>query len=107
MSCQTATQTNQAPGVVPSAPWRVRDLKVLPDWQLSVTFNDGLGGTVDISELINSSVPGIFAALRDPLYFAQVYLDYGAVAWPNGADIAPEAMYEAIRQTGLWKVADE
>jgi len=33
-------------------------------------------------------------------------LDYGAVAWPNGADIAPEAMYEAIRQTGLWQVAD-
>lgn len=107
MSCQTATQTNQATRVIPPVAWRIRELRVLTDWRLSVTFNDGLVGTVDVSELINSPVPGIFAALRDPEYFAQAYLDYGAVTWPNGADIAPEFMYEAIRQTGFWKVADE
>jgi hypothetical protein len=26
----------------------------------------------------------------------------GAIQWPNGADLAPDAMYDAIRQSGLW-----
>lgn len=107
MSCQTITQANQAPGVVPAAPWRIRSLQVLPNWQLSVEFNDGLVGIVDIAELVNAPTPGVFAALRDPAFFLQAYLDYGAVAWPNGADLAPEAMYKAIRKNGIWKAVDE
>ena len=27
------------------------------------------------------------------------------VAWPNGADLAPDAMYDAIRASGRWVVA--
>ncbi len=108
MSSQTITKTNQTTRlVVPSVPWRACALKVLPDWQLSVEFNDGLTGVVDLSELINNPDPGIFSALRDPSYFATAYLDYGAVAWPNGADLAPESMYKAIRQMGTWRVPDE
>lgn len=26
----------------------------------------------------------------------------GAVQWPNGADLVPDAMYDAIRQSGVW-----
>lgn len=106
MSSQTVTQTNQTTGVVPAAPWRVSSLKPLPDFQLHITFNDGLTGLVDISELVHAEDPGIFMALREQSFFMQVYLNYGAVAWPNGADLAPDAMYKAIRQTGLWKVTD-
>jgi hypothetical protein len=107
MSRQTVAKTDQAPGVVPSAPWRACSLKVLPEWKLSVKFNDGTMGLVDLSELVNAIDPGIFAALRDPSYFAQAYLEYGAVAWPNGADLAPDSMYKAILQTGVWRVSDE
>ena len=108
MSSQKVAKTNQATRlVVPSVPWRVCVLKVLPNWQLSVRFNDGLTGLVDVSELINNPDPGIFSALRDPSYFAKAYLDCGAVAWPNGADLAPDAMYKAIRQIGSWRVPDE
>lgn len=91
---------------MPSTPWRACDLEVLPDWKLSVKFNDGLVGLLDISDLIDSDDPGIFSALRDPSYFAQAYLEYGSVAWPNGADLAPETMYKAIRDTGIWRVTD-
>ena len=106
MSCQTIAKTNQASGVVPSVPWRACNLKVLSDWKLSVTFNDGLVGLVDVSALINAQDPGIFSELRDPAYFMLAYLEYGAVAWPNGADLAPETMYKAIRNAGTWHVSD-
>ena len=26
----------------------------------------------------------------------------GAVQWPNGADLSPDSMYDAIRDTGTW-----
>ena len=29
-------------------------------------------------------------------------IEMGAVQWPNGADLAPDAMYDAIRQSGVW-----
>lgn len=106
MSCQTITETHPAAGVIPSAPWRVRALSVLPEWQLAVTFNDGTSGIVDVSALVNEADAGVFEALRDPDFFATVYLDCGAVAWPNGADLAPDAMYKEIRRSGIWRVVD-
>jgi len=47
----------------------------------------------------------LFEPLCDPGYFRQVRIELGAVAWPNGADLAPDAMYDAIRASGLWIVA--
>jgi hypothetical protein len=34
-----------------------------------------------------------------------VRLEFGAVVWPNGEDLAPDAMYDAIRASGEWVVA--
>ena len=107
MSSQAITKTNKAAGVTPTVPWRACSLQVLPDWQLKVKFNDGLTGVVDVSELIKNPDSGIFSELRDPSYFAQVYLDYGAVTWPNGADLAPDTMYKVLSQVGTWLVPDE
>ena len=106
MSSQTITETYQATGVIPAAPWRLRALSVLPQWQLAVTFNDGLTGIVDISELVHGLDAGVFEALRDPVFFARAYLDCGAVAWPNGADIAPDTMHKEIRQCGVWRITE-
>lgn len=106
MSCQTIAETHQAAGVTPSAPWRVRALRVLPEWQLAVTFNDGTSGVVDVSVLVHEPDAGVFEALRDPDYFANACLDCGAVSWPNGADLAPDAMYKEIRRCGIWRVVD-
>lgn len=52
--------------------------------------------------LIRSPEAGLFAALRDEALFRQVGLEWGAVTWPNGLDLAPDAMYEAIRKQGCW-----
>jgi hypothetical protein len=106
MSSETITETHQTTGVIPAAPWRLQALSVLPEWRLAVTFNDGTSGNVDVSVLINGPDAGVFEALREPAFFAKAYLDCGAVTWPNGADLAPDAMYKEIRRCGVWRILD-
>lgn len=106
MSSQAITETYQTTGIIPAAPWRLRALNVLPEWQLAVTFNDGSSGIVDVSALANGQNAGVFGALRDPAFFAQAYLDCGAVVWPNGADLAPDAMHKEIQRAGVWRILD-
>jgi hypothetical protein len=61
---------------------------------LRVRFDDGRSGEVDLSARLFGTV---FEPLRDPLLFAQVRVDeYGTVCWPNGADLAPDALYRTI-----------
>ena len=103
MPSQAITQTDQTAGVIPAAPWRVRALGVLQQWQLAVTFNDGANGTVDLSAMVQGPDAGVFAALRDPAFFATAYLDCGAVTWPNGADLDPDWLHEEISKSGEWK----
>ncbi|MGH9444628.1 MAG: DUF2442 domain-containing protein [Terriglobia bacterium] len=61
-------------------------------FRIHLTFNDLSEGTVDFLPWLEGPV---FEALKDPAYFCGFFVDGGAVAWPNGADIAPEALYEA------------
>ncbi len=66
----------------------------LPNYRLTVEFNDGVSGTVDLSQDLYGEV---FEPLREEALFCQASADeYGAVAWPNGADIAPDALYLEI-----------
>jgi len=74
----------------------------LPGFRLRVRFNDGTQGTVALSGLVHSDRAGVFAALRDEALFSQVALNYGTVTWPGELDLAPDAMYDAIRRDGEW-----
>jgi hypothetical protein len=88
--------------IAPGSPWRVTAVEALPEYRLRVSFADGLTGTVDMSRLVHSPKAGVFAALTDPSLFAQVRLDFGAVAWPGDLDLAPDAMHAAIQQHSEW-----
>lgn len=88
------------PPVVPAADWRVASVSHLPGYRLRVRFNDGTEGVVSMGGFINSPEAGVFEVLRDEALFAQVTLRLGAVTWPGDLDLAPDAMYEAIRKTG-------
>jgi len=83
-------------------PWRVVRVEALADLRLHVTFLDGMTGIVDLSRLIHSRDAGVFAALADPAHFAQVHLEHGAVTWPGGVDLAPDAMHQALQQNPIW-----
>jgi hypothetical protein len=51
---------------------------------------------------VHSPDAGVFAVLADPRRFAEVFIEYEVVTWPSGLDLAPDAMYAAIRAHGEW-----
>ncbi len=55
-----------------------------------------------MGRLITSQKAGIFAKLRDINIFNKVCIEYGAVAWPNEINLAPDAMYDEIKSNGVW-----
>jgi hypothetical protein len=80
------------------APFDVVSVEVLPERRLAVQFADGLSGEVAIRD---SHLFGVFAALKDPALFKQVHCAEGFVAWPGDIDLAPDAIYEAIKARGI------
>ena len=75
---------------------RIADAEPLGGRLLRLTFSTGEVRTVDALPLVERIGGPIFAPLRDPGYFARVSVDpvCGTVVWPNGADLAPTALYE-------------
>lgn len=71
----------------------ILEVEVIRDFVLKVEFNDGVVKVVDVKPLMTGPV---FEPLHDPAFFARVTIDPIAqtVVWPNGADLAPEALYE-------------
>lgn len=66
------------------------------EYRIHVTFNDGKSATIDFARWLEGPV---FEPLKDTAYFRRFFLDGGTVAWPNGADIAPETLYEQARSS--------
>ncbi|WP_173865193.1 DUF2442 domain-containing protein [Thiohalocapsa sp. ML1] len=104
MSVEAAAETDLALGVTPSAPWRVTEVSVLPNYRLAVTFTDGRRGIVDMSAVQTSDDCGIYARLRETELFAQAHIDLGVVTWPNGADLDPAWMYDELENGNTWSV---
>lgn len=73
---------------------RLLEVRALPNFRLYLRYEDGQAGEVDLAGRMRGPM---FEPLRDPAYFAQVELsDYGAPVWPNGLDLAPDALYQRL-----------
>ncbi|MGQ0713843.1 MAG: DUF2442 domain-containing protein [Gemmatimonadaceae bacterium] len=66
------------------------------DHVLWLRFSDGTEGEVDLARKLDGEV---FLPLREVSYFARVRVDpeLHTVAWPNGADFAPEFLHDLVR----------
>ena len=79
--------------------WTVISVNPLSNYELSVRFADGTEGRVCFEP---SHLTGVFEPLKSPDFFRKVRVENGVVTWPGEIDLAPDAMYHAIRQSGEW-----
>ncbi len=73
----------------------VTHAKYVGDYRVEVAFNDGRKGVADLSGLLRGA---ILKPLKDKSLFSQLRVDeeLETIAWPNGADLAPEYIYFQI-----------
>ncbi|MHB8949379.1 MAG: DUF2442 domain-containing protein [Rhodoferax sp.] len=79
--------------------WNVVEAHVLEPGRFKVKFAGGLEGTVRFAP---SAYRGVFAKLRDPAAFSQLYINDYFVTWPGEIDLAPDAMHQHIQESGEW-----
>ena len=72
----------------------VIEVRPVGDHLVFVRFDDGMAGELDLSAY--AARGGIFEPLADIGIFNQVAIEGGTLAWPNGADIAPERLYAML-----------
>jgi len=72
----------------------VASVQPLDNYQLFITFEDGTNGIISLKDRLFGPM---FETLRDPAMFNRVSVDeFGAVCWPNGADLAPDALFDKL-----------
>jgi hypothetical protein len=78
---------------------RVVDVESLGDYQLRVTFSDGLVRELDFEDVLEGEV---FEPLKAPSTFSDVSVDgvAGTIVWPNGVDPDPDVLH------GDWEPAN-
>lgn len=71
----------------------VTEAKVVGPHSIVLTFDNGVQKRVNLRQELYGP---IFEPLRDPSFFAKAYVDQDSrtVAWPNGADFAPDFLYQ-------------
>jgi len=80
---------------------RIISVTYLGNYKLRLEFNNGIVKDVDLKGELYGE---IFEPLKDIEFFRQVRVnpDTNTIEWPNGADFAPEFLYEigkAVRKS--------
>jgi hypothetical protein len=75
---------------------KVASIAYRKEYIFHVAFDDGLEGDADLSEYVGKGT--VFEPLREIAFFRQARIEGGTIAWPNGADIAPETLYEQVER---------
>ncbi len=75
---------------------RVEKAEYVGEYTVHLRFADGAEGDIDLAEELYGE---LFEPLKDPAVFRQfaVHPEFRTLCWPNGADFAPEFLYEKVQ----------
>jgi hypothetical protein len=80
-------------------------VRPLGGYKLEVEFSDATIGVRDFA-FIGERTGAMVEPLKDPAYFARVFIEDGALTWPNGYDWDPIALHDEMKEPGLLRRAD-
>lgn len=80
---------------------KITSCKPYCDLRLRLTFSDGSTGIWNAAALLTSKDTPLTIPLRDPQAFAHAFIDNGALAWPNGLELAPWTLHQEMDAAGL------
>jgi hypothetical protein len=77
----------------------VTDARYVGGYRVWLAFSNGASGEVDLSARLHGEV---FEPLKELSTFSQVKFDseMDTIVWPNGADLAPEYLYQTMLEQG-------
>jgi hypothetical protein len=64
---------------------QARRVKALDGHRLEIVFDDDTMGVIDLGDFVK--LGPATEPLRDPAFFARVFIEMGVPTWPNGCDI--------------------
>jgi len=77
----------------------VASVKPMGGFTLLVAFSDGSSGVHDFSPT-TARDGEMVRPLKGPAFFARVFVELGALAWPNGFDLDPIALHDRMSAAG-------
>ncbi len=75
---------------------KVIEARYLGEYRVSLAFSDGKEGILDGRELLKKNGP-LLDALRSESYFQRLFIDAGALCWPNGLELSSARLYESCK----------
>lgn len=82
----------------------VKSIEYRNKYVYRIVFDDHLSGDVDFEPFLSRGP--VFEPLRDLDFFKRATIEGDTIAWPNGADIAPETLYEMVERANQGKQSD-
>ena len=76
---------------------KVLNVRNTGPWKLTLEFSDHTHGQFDATPYLAEHHGPLLEALRNPDYFARVFVDAGALCWPNGLELSPTRLRELIK----------
>lgn len=85
---------------------KLSSCKPVSDLRLSLSFSDGTTGIWDAADLLDNMDTPLTVPLRYPEAFVKAFIANGALAWPNGLELAPWTLHAELKAAGLLKQPD-
>jgi Protein of unknown function (DUF2442) len=76
-------------------------VKSVGGYKLEIEFSDGMVGVRDFADIIFKKTGPMAEPLKDASYFQRVFIEDGALTWPNGYDWDPIALHDEMKEAKL------
>lgn len=73
---------------------KVLNARLTSPFTLELDFSDHTQGVFDANAYLASRSGPLLDKLREPDYFKRLFIDAGALCWPNGLEISPARLHE-------------